>query len=155
MGTHGTWTRHRRPSSPAKHPTALARRTRNTRESDFVPSNYEELGWLQERGPTAFAPFPAETEYFETAQNQWMINFRLGSLDCAATCSRVRRCPGNRVVRAFSSSVVGRGAWVASRATSKIAPGALSSRNKSQFRRSARSRSDLRLAKRSCLRKVE
>ncbi len=65
----------------AKDPTTLARCYKEHLGIDFVPSNYEKLGWLQERGPTAFAPFPAETEYFGTAQNQWMINFRVRSLD--------------------------------------------------------------------------
>lgn len=36
--------------------------------------------WQQEAGPTVFAPFKAETEYFP-AGKQWMINFRVDDLD--------------------------------------------------------------------------
>ena len=32
-------------------------------------------------GPTVFAPFPATTEYFGDAKNQWMVNFRVVRLD--------------------------------------------------------------------------
>ena len=45
-----------------------------------VPSNYDEPGWRQETGPTAFAPFP-ETTYFGDAGKIWMINFRVRNLD--------------------------------------------------------------------------
>jgi hypothetical protein len=46
-----------------------------------VPSNYEELPWRQEAGPTAFAPFPETTAYFGDAGKVWMINFRVRNLD--------------------------------------------------------------------------
>lgn len=36
--------------------------------------------WMQEAGPTVFAPFPADTSYFPAAK-QWMINFRVDDLD--------------------------------------------------------------------------
>jgi hypothetical protein len=50
-----------------------------------VPSNYEDPGWRQQGGPTAFAPFPANSRYFgDTASwhpQQWMVNFRVANLD--------------------------------------------------------------------------
>ncbi len=36
------------------------------------------LTW-QEAGPTAFAPFPADSDYFAREQ-RWMINFRVRNL---------------------------------------------------------------------------
>ena len=36
--------------------------------------------WRQSAGPTVFAPFEADTDYF-AADKQWMINFRVDDLD--------------------------------------------------------------------------
>ena len=36
--------------------------------------------WTQEAGPTVFAPFKPETDYFP-ADRQWMINLRVDDLD--------------------------------------------------------------------------
>lgn len=36
--------------------------------------------WLQEAGPTVFAPFPADSDYF-AADRQWMLNLRVEGLD--------------------------------------------------------------------------
>jgi glyoxylase I family protein len=45
------------------------------------PSSYGESTWRQEAGPTAFAAFPRETDYFGRAEQAWMINFRVRDLD--------------------------------------------------------------------------
>lgn len=37
--------------------------------------------WQQSAGPTVFKPFRADTDYFGRAEQQWMINFRVGDLD--------------------------------------------------------------------------
>lgn len=37
--------------------------------------------WQQEAGPTAFEPFPANTDYFGRESQQWMLNFRVRDLD--------------------------------------------------------------------------
>ena len=37
--------------------------------------------WEQEAGPTAFAPFPADTDYFGRNDQQTMLNFRVANLD--------------------------------------------------------------------------
>ncbi|MGV8951542.1 MAG: VOC family protein [Cypionkella sp.] len=36
--------------------------------------------WDQAAGPTVFAPFPADTDYFP-AEKSWMLNFRVDDLD--------------------------------------------------------------------------
>jgi glyoxylase I family protein len=40
--------------------------------------------WRQEAGPTVFAPFKADTNYFDRPAQQWMINFRVRDLDAMA-----------------------------------------------------------------------
>ena len=37
--------------------------------------------WEQAAGPTAFEPFPANTDYFGRESQQWMLNFRVRDLD--------------------------------------------------------------------------
>jgi glyoxylase I family protein len=37
--------------------------------------------WEQEAGPTAFAPFKANTEKFGSMDQQFMLNFRVSDLD--------------------------------------------------------------------------
>jgi len=37
--------------------------------------------WKQEAGPTVYAPFKADTDYFGSADQQFMINLRVTDLD--------------------------------------------------------------------------
>ena len=37
--------------------------------------------WWQEEGPTVWAPFPTDTDYFGRREQGWMINFRVDDLD--------------------------------------------------------------------------
>jgi glyoxylase I family protein len=37
--------------------------------------------WVQEKGPTVFMPFSADTEYFGNKSQQFMLNFRVDDLD--------------------------------------------------------------------------
>jgi predicted enzyme related to lactoylglutathione lyase len=37
--------------------------------------------WEQEAGPTVFAPFPSDTDYFGRLDQQTMLNFRVPNLD--------------------------------------------------------------------------
>jgi glyoxylase I family protein len=53
-----------------------------------TPADYDSPPWKQESGPTAFAPFPADTDYFGNAAKSWMVNFRVRDLDSMA--SRLR-----------------------------------------------------------------
>jgi len=48
---------------------------------DPVPSDYGHPGWQQAAGPTVFAPFGMDTDYFGSKQQAWMVNFRVRSLD--------------------------------------------------------------------------
>lgn len=47
----------------------------------LTPSSYGQMPWVQEKGPTAFAPFPMNTDYFGKMEQQWMINFRVRDLN--------------------------------------------------------------------------
>jgi glyoxylase I family protein len=49
-----------------------------------IPQTYGGEPWSQEAGPTAFAPFSADTKYFGRPEQQWMINFRVSNLDAMA-----------------------------------------------------------------------
>ena len=51
---------------------------------DPVPTDYGQTGWQQAAGPTVFAPFPVDTDYFGSKQQAWMVNFRVRSLDAMA-----------------------------------------------------------------------
>ncbi len=37
--------------------------------------------WVQDAGPTVFAPFKSDTKYFGSMEQQFMINFRVSDLD--------------------------------------------------------------------------
>lgn len=37
--------------------------------------------WEQQKGPTVFMPFPADTDYFGNVSQQFMLNFRVEDLD--------------------------------------------------------------------------
>ncbi|WP_299948475.1 VOC family protein [uncultured Microbulbifer sp.] len=45
-----------------------------------VPAEYSQLPWVQEGGPTVFAPFKNDTTYFGKESQSWMINFRVNDL---------------------------------------------------------------------------
>ena len=46
-----------------------------------VPTSAEGTPWTQQAGPTAFAPFPADTDYFGKPEQAWMINFRVSDVN--------------------------------------------------------------------------
>ena len=45
--------------------------------------NYEP--WVQQQGPTVFALFPVDTDYFGGESQQFMLNFRTDDLDALVT----------------------------------------------------------------------
>ena len=49
-----------------------------------VPSDYETLSWQQQAGPTVFAPFEENTDYFGNMEKAWMVNFRVSSAKSGA-----------------------------------------------------------------------
>ncbi len=54
-----------------------------------APASYSEEPWRQEAGITIFAPFPADSKAFGRPTQQWMLNFRVRSLD--AMVAQLRR----------------------------------------------------------------
>jgi catechol 2,3-dioxygenase-like lactoylglutathione lyase family enzyme len=50
-----------------------------------IPSMSTGGSWDQEAGPTVFAPFPVDTDYFGRSDQQTMLNFRVTSLDAMLT----------------------------------------------------------------------
>ena len=69
----------------AKDPTALAQWYKDSLGIDLVPADYDQKPWSQDAGPTAFAPFARDTDYFGKMTQQWMVNFRVRDLDAMAT----------------------------------------------------------------------
>ena len=65
----------------ARDPAALGRWYRDQFGIDLTPGDYNHEPWSQEAGPTVFAPFPQDTDYFGRADKQWMINLRVRDLD--------------------------------------------------------------------------
>src|SRR5438034_6034365 len=68
----------------ARNPAELGRWYQQHLGITLTPSNYGELPWRQEAGPTVFAPFPETTDYFGNANQAWMVNFRVRNLDTVA-----------------------------------------------------------------------
>src|ERR1035441_533297 len=65
----------------SKNPTALAQWYKEQLGVGLAPADYSQKPWRQEAGPTVFAPFPKDSEYFGNAEKNWMINFRVRDLD--------------------------------------------------------------------------
>jgi glyoxylase I family protein len=65
----------------ARNPSLLASWYENHLGVAPVPETYEADSWSQEKGPTAFAPFPEHSEHFGDAAKSWMLNFRVRDLD--------------------------------------------------------------------------
>lgn len=63
----------------AKDPTKLAGWYLEHLGIDLVPQDADSSPWLQQPGPTIFAPFANDTDYF-AADRQFMINFRVSDL---------------------------------------------------------------------------
>jgi predicted enzyme related to lactoylglutathione lyase len=49
--------------------------------------------WEQQAGPTVFAPFPADTDYFGRPEQQVMLNFRVTDLDAMLAQLRAAGAP--------------------------------------------------------------
>jgi glyoxylase I family protein len=65
--------------------------------------------WNQEAGPTVFAPFNDDTDYFGRREQAFMINFRVDDLDALLADLRAARVRMDEKVEEFS---YGRFAWV-------------------------------------------
>ena len=64
----------------SKDPDALARWYAEHLGISPMSSEHEEV-WWQDEGPTVWAPFPMDTDYFGRSGQTWMINFRVRDLD--------------------------------------------------------------------------
>jgi glyoxylase I family protein len=77
----------------ANDPTALAHWYTEHLGIAPVPNDYDTQPWSQEAGPTAFAPFPADTDYFGNARKNWMLNFRVRNLNAIVAQLRKANIP--------------------------------------------------------------
>ncbi len=64
----------------AKDTSALAEWYETHLGINRTPTTAEEVPWMQEAGPTVFAPFQQDTDYFGPKTNQFMVNFRVDDL---------------------------------------------------------------------------
>ncbi|MEM8656151.1 MAG: VOC family protein [Pseudomonadota bacterium] len=64
----------------ANDPEALAVWYRDMLGIDLVPKSEGQSPWIAAGGPTVFAPFAADTDYFAT-DKAFMLNFRVANLD--------------------------------------------------------------------------
>jgi glyoxylase I family protein len=65
----------------SRDPDALARWYLEHLGIDRAPTSYDEVPWIQDSGPTAFAPFSEQSEQFGNETSRWMVNFRVEDLD--------------------------------------------------------------------------
>ena len=65
----------------SRDPGGLARWYRDNLGIDEVPGDYDTPCWQQKAGPTVFAPFEPETDYFGDRHKSFMLNFRVRDLD--------------------------------------------------------------------------
>jgi glyoxylase I family protein len=68
----------------ARDPGRLAQWYRDHLGLAPVPGSYETEPWRQKAGPTVFAPFPSDTNYFGNRRKAWMINFWVRDLGAMA-----------------------------------------------------------------------
>jgi glyoxylase I family protein len=59
----------------AKDPKALAKWY-----EEILGIDIDDRTWVQERGQTVFAPFKADSDYFGSPDQQWMLCFRVNDL---------------------------------------------------------------------------
>ena len=78
---------------------------------DCLGMDADEHGlWRQETGPTVFATFESETDYFGSRGQQTMLNFRVGDLD--AMLAQLRDKGADVAAETQEMEGVGRFGWV-------------------------------------------
>ncbi|HEX2221331.1 MAG TPA: VOC family protein [Candidatus Limnocylindria bacterium] len=90
----------------ARQPEALARWYFERLGIDTVG---DAGAWWQEAGPTVFAPFESETDYFGRRDQQWMLNFRVSDLDAVLAALRSAAVPVDDEVQVMDG--IGRFGW--------------------------------------------
>jgi predicted enzyme related to lactoylglutathione lyase len=93
----------------AKDPQALARWYRDQLGIDTY-SDEADGTWWQEAGPTVWAPFPTDTDYFGRREQGWMINVRVRDLD--AMQAQLRANGATVLEETQEMADVGRFGWV-------------------------------------------
>ncbi|MEO0379875.1 MAG: VOC family protein [Pseudomonadota bacterium] len=63
----------------AEQPEALATWYKDTLGIDLVPTAEDQMPWMTDGGPMVFAPFSADTTYFD-ASKPFMLNFKVRDL---------------------------------------------------------------------------
>ena len=74
--------------------------------------------WRQEAGPTVFAPFESETDYFGSRAQQVMLNFRVRDLD--AMPAQLRAQEADVAEETQDMEGVGRFGWVTDPAGNRV-----------------------------------
>jgi catechol 2,3-dioxygenase-like lactoylglutathione lyase family enzyme len=64
----------------ARDPAAMGRWYAEHLGMGVVAGDVDDV-WWQDEGPTVWAPFPADTDYFGPSGQTWMMNFRVRDLD--------------------------------------------------------------------------
>jgi predicted enzyme related to lactoylglutathione lyase len=78
---------------------------------DCLGLDLDEMGlWQQPAGPTVFAAFESETDYFGSRAQQTMLNFRVGDLD--AMLGQLRAKGADVALETQDMEGVGRFGWV-------------------------------------------
>ncbi|MFD6493279.1 VOC family protein [Streptomyces sp. NPDC059944] len=86
---------------------------------DCLGLNTEENGlWQQEAGPTVFAPFASDTDYFGSRAQQTMLNFRVRDLE--AMLAQLRAKGADVAEETQDMEGVGRFGWVTDPEGNKI-----------------------------------
>ena len=67
--------------------------------------------WQQQAGPTVFATFPTDTDYFGRPGQQWMVNFRVADLDAMLAQLRAGGAPVEEKIQVMDG--IGRFGWAA------------------------------------------
>lgn len=78
---------------------------------DCLGLDVDEHGvWRQEAGPTVFATFESETDYFGSREQQTMLNFRVSDLDAMLAQLRTRGADVSQEIQDLEG--IGRFGWV-------------------------------------------
>ncbi len=86
---------------------------------DCLGLDADEKGlWLPEAGPTVFATFESETEYFGSRSQRVMINFRVGDLDAMLAQLRAKGADVDAETQEMDG--VGRFGWVTDPESNRI-----------------------------------
>lgn len=93
----------------ARDPGTLARWYRERLGIDAMVEDESDAVWRPEAGPTVFAPFPPDTDYFGRPDQQVMLDYRVRDLD--AMLARLRAAGAEVDERIQEMPGIGRFGW--------------------------------------------